>query len=968
MKLIKSIKGMLIFVSILLTNGLIAQTTTQLQKARVKLDINEQWTFYRGELNEQEVTSTTFDDSKWEVVNVPHSMKLSSNELDNSTDTSYQRTFHRYIGWYRKELKVQANTSQKVYLEFEGAHQHTKLWVNGKYVGEDMISGFTPFHFDVTDFVHKDGKANTIVLSVDNRLNPNIPPDGDRRDYILYSGLYRDVYLVVKNPLHLTFDWEDKYAGVYITTPSVAKNNATVSIRSTVRNEQKSAVSTTVVQRIIDQDGYVIAKMTSDKEVGPNTEYTFNQTGGITENLHSWSIDDPYLYRVQTIVYQNDQVMDMVENPLGIRKFDFIDGEGFLLNGENIELIGVNKHQQYPFVGDAVANSLHRKDAEQFKEAGYNVVRLAHYPHDNSFVEACDELGILLIEEAPSWIHFVEGEWFDNLEEATRIMIRNHRNHPSILMWSGGLNHRGPVERLHYACKEEDPTRMTGSNGAPWTGPVHSGICDIYTPMDYQNTPVTEDDFSFLCEHGSSKDALTNQFEVSKSRASANRFGVALWTAHDYFSFQKDWGMQPRRPFSIYRVPNPVNYWYKSELTKTPMVYIADERASTDTKIVVFSNCDEVELYNNGQLVAKQKPDSDPNRSFCNSPSYTFTLNSEKGDLKAKGLIRGVEVADYTLNKYGKAYQLKLEIEEQNKTMEASGSDMRMVRAYILDKDGNHVIGDQSLVSFKIEGEGILVGDAEIGANPNKAYWGTASIVLKSTLTAGNFKITAKAKGLKSSTIEGKTLPYNRDIRQQNIAEVYDFPIVKVDMGGDDQLLQFDWYRWDGTNSSTFTLKDYDNAEVTVSSKQENQWTTAFGLLGNQPYLAMDGVIVDGKDELSITFKNLPKGTYDLKTYHHSIKVLAKVKGNAILEKKLNAYQINVEDALGKRIAVPAIEPTSGTKLRNLFPAKANYSITSDGKSEIKVIIKNYAQDIPVVLNGFEITKKNKTQITKQTL
>ncbi|OHX66620.1 glycoside hydrolase family 2 protein [Flammeovirga pacifica] len=968
MNINKIIKSLLITVSIFLTNSVVAQTTTQLQKSRVKLDINNQWTFYRGELPEKSVTSTDFDDSKWDVVNVPHSMQLSSNDLDNSSDTSSQLTFHRYIGWYRKQLKVEASANQKVFLEFEGAHQHTRLWVNGKYVGEDMVSGFTPFHFDVTDYVHKDGQENTVVLSVDNRLNPNIPPDGDRRDYILYSGLYRDVYLVVKNPLHITFDWEDKYAGVYITTPTISKNNATVSIRSTVRNNQKMPVQSKVVQRIIDKDGYVIAKVEAEKNIPQNSDYTFNQTTGITENLHLWSIDDPYLYKVQTIVYQNGEVMDMVENPLGVRKFDFIDGEGFLLNGKNIELIGVNKHQQYPFVGDAVANSLHRKDAEQFKETGYNVVRLAHYPHDNAFIEACDELGILLIEEAPSWIHFVEGEWFDNLEEATRIMIRNHRNHPSILMWSGGLNHRGPVERLHYACKEEDPTRMTGSNGAPWTGPVHSGICDIYTPMDYQNTPVTENDFSFLCEHGSSKDALTNQFEVSKSRASANRFGVALWTAHDYFSFQRDWGMQVRRPFSIYRVPNPVNYWYKSEFSESPMVYIADERASTD-KIIVFSNCDQVELYNNGKLVATQKPDSDPNRSYCNSPSYTFTLPTEKGDLTAKGFIRGAEVAQYTLKKYGKAYQLKLVVEEQNKAIEASGSDMRMVRAYVLDKNGNHVINDQSLVSFKIEGEGIIVAGDDIGANPNKAYWGTASAVLTSTLNAGNFKITAKAKGLKTATIEGSTVPYNRDLRQQNITEVYDYPIVKVDMGGDDQLLQFDWYRWDGTSNSSFILKDYDNATVAVNSKKgDKTWTTAFGLLGNKPYLAMDALKVEGDDEIHITFKDLPKGTYTLKTYHHSIKVLAKVKGDAILEKKLNTYQIGVQDALGNRIAVPAIEPTSGTKLGNLYPAMADYLITSDGKSEVKVIIKNHAQDVPVVLNGFEITKQNKDNISKQTL
>ncbi|PWJ35001.1 glycoside hydrolase family 2 protein [Sediminitomix flava] len=954
----------LFILCLMVAEHLQAQSLTETREARTKLDINASWTFFRGELSEQEVSKSDFDDSNWEVVNVPHSMKLSSNELDNSTDSSYQETFHRYIGWYRKELLVEATNSQKVFLEFEGAHQHTKLWVNGTYVGEHKVSGYTPFHFDITDFVEK-GQKNTIVLSVDNRYNPTIPPDGDRRDYLLFSGLYRDVYLVVKNPLHLTYDWEDTYAGVFITTPSVQKNNATVNIRSTVRNTSSQNVNCKIVQKIIDKDGYVIRKLSSEKVVLPNNEHTFSQTTGITENLHLWSIEDPYLYRVQTLVYQGEQLMDVVENSLGVRKFEFIDGKGFLLNGKNVELIGVNKHQAYPFVGDAVANALHRKDAEQFKETGYNVVRLAHYPHDDEFIKACDELGILLIEEGPSWIHFVEGEWFDNLELATRIMIRNHRNHPSILLWSGGLNHRGPVERLHYACKEEDPYRLTASNGAPWTGPVHSGICDIYTPMDYQNMPVTEDDFSFLCEHGSSDESYRNQYEVSRSRASANRFGVALWTAHDYFSFQKDWGMQVRRPFSIYRVPNPVNYWYKSEMTETPMVYIADERASKAGKVHVFSNCDEVELYNNGKLVAKQKPDADPTRSFCKHPSYTFQLNETKGDLVAKGYIRGQEIAKYTLNKAGKAYQLKLELEEQNQTMQASGSDMRMLRAYVLDKEGNHVVADTSMVTFSIEGEGILVGDAEIGANPNKAYWGTASIILRSTQKAGDFKITAKAKGLKTATLKGKTIAYNKDIRAKEIKEVYDYPIVRVDFGGKEQLVQFDYERWEGDQKESYELSAYNEAKMNVkTSTGKPSWTTAFGLLGNQPYLAMDAAVAAQKDYLILTFEGLPKGKYDLSTYHHSLKVLAKVKGLAILEKKLNTYQLIVKDANGERLAVPAIEPTSG-KLHNLYPAKANLSFYSDGDSDVQILIQNYAQDIPVVLNGIDLRKREALQELK---
>ncbi|MEH0152664.1 glycoside hydrolase family 2 TIM barrel-domain containing protein [Limibacter armeniacum] len=943
-----------------------AQTTEQVQNARTRLNINDSWTFYRGNLPETTVASTEYDDSGWETVHVPHTMKLSSNELDNSQDDASQPTFHRYLGWYRKKLSVSFKEGQHVMLEFEGAHQHTRLWVNGQYVGAHKVSGFTPFHFDITNYVYKDGTENTIVLSVDNRLDTTIPPDGSIRDYLLMSGLYRDVYLVVKNPLHLTFDWEDQLAGVFITTPTVDKNNATISIRSTVRNMQSKDVKCQIVQRIVDKDGYVVRKVASSKTVKANSESTFIQGTGITENLRLWSIDDPYLYRVQTLVYQDNQLMDAIENKLGIRKIEFVDGKGLLINGENVELVGVNKHQQYPFIGDAVANSFHRKDAEQFKDTGYNVVRLAHYPHDNAFIDTCDELGILLMEEAPTWLNFKEGEWFDNLEESTRIMIRNHRNHPSIFLWSAGINHRGPVESLQFICKEEDPTRMTGSNGAPWNSPVHSGVADIYTPMDYQNMPITEDDFSFLCEHGSSPEAYLNQFEVSKSRGSANRFGVALWTAHDYFSFKKNWGMRLDRPYSIYRVPNPVNFWYKSEMTEIPMVYITDQRAGDDHTIHVFSNCDEVALYNNGKLVARQKPDTDPTRINCLHPSYTFMLSETKGDLVAKGFIRGKEVTDYTLNKAGKAYQIKLEIEEQGTDMEASGADMRMVRAYILDKNGNHVTTDSTFVTFEIKGNAAeLIGGAEIGANPNKAYYGTASIIVRSTLKDGTYKITAKAVGLKSDSVEGKVIPYYSNVRLNTISAVMDYPMVKVDLGNEEQLLQFEWERWSGNKSSTYSLKDFGEAMMSIEASKPLEWTSGHGLLGNQPYVAMDGVIAEKDDQLILTLENLPAGEYMLKTYHHSMKQLAVVKGTTILEKQLNTYQLYVNDRRGKRLAVPAVEPTSSNKLGNLYPSSANMQIYSDGTSPIKVVIENYEKDIPIILNGIEL-RMVKKELTYQ--
>jgi beta-galactosidase len=177
-----------------------------------------------------------YDCSTWETVCVPHTLKLTSLALDKCEDDKTQATFHRDIAWYRRTIEVSKNPG-KVFLEFEGAHQVTDAWVNGRHVGQHAIGGYTPFHFDITE--HVSAGKNTVALRLDNRRRDDTPPDPGPFDYIKFSGLYRDVYLVETAPLYVTFPWEDFYAGVFVTTPTVdpLNGNATVSVRTTVRNE-----------------------------------------------------------------------------------------------------------------------------------------------------------------------------------------------------------------------------------------------------------------------------------------------------------------------------------------------------------------------------------------------------------------------------------------------------------------------------------------------------------------------------------------------------------------------------------------------------------------------------------------------------------------------------------------------------------------------------------------------------------
>lgn len=908
---------------------------------RQKLEINQGWQFY---LETNQGNTLTLDENKaqWKLVNVPHTLELVPSDV-SEMDTTYQTKFHRNVGWYKKQLPIRATDDEKVFLEFEGVHQVTNLWVNGKHAGEHAIGGYTPFHFDISDYVNRDGSPNEILISADNRLHPNIPPDGNQYDYIKFSGLYRDVFLVITDELHITFPWEAQNAGVFVTTPSVTSQDATIDVRTTVRNESDNTQNCKLVTRIVDANGVVVSRMETEAIIPTNSDYTFSQIDGITENVKLWSTDRPSLYRVNTTVYKNNKPVDCLENPLGIRKFEFVRGQGFLLNGKPIELIGANRHQAYPFVGDAVPNSLHWKDAWQFKQAGFNVVRLAHYPHDNSFIEACDELGILVYEEPPSWIGIGDKPWFTNLEEATRRMVRNHRNHPSILMWGGSLNHRGPVPQLHYACKQEDPTRVTASNGSPWSGPRNSGVTDIYTPMDYQNMDLNPNEFVFLCEHGSSADASRNQFEVSKARASANHLGVAVWTAHDYQAFKPNRGLHPRRIFSMYREPNPVYYWYQSELLGRPIVHITDERAEVKEKVLVFSNCEEVQLYKNGKLIGRQQPDYDREKLYVDHPSFTFDYNWKEGKLTAKGIKNGQVVAEYSLTKAGKPYMMKVVIEEDNRPFYANGSDIKMAKAYILDKNGNHVRTDSTKVTFSIKGVGTIVGDASIGANPNQAYYGVASALIKATESTGRLTVKASAKGLKSSEASITTTPYENDRVLAEAKPIYELRQTKIDLGGDqERLLQFGWTEWNPSLNPK--SEDFPNLKLGINAEgNELEWQNGWGLSSNLAYVGIDGAKTKG--ELSLTISGLPKGVYTLKMYHHLIEEM---------DDKVS-YELWVDD--GKGQSKISVVPSMGNRLGNSEPTSISFKISCDGNKSISIRIRADHKDTPVILNGLEISE-----------
>ncbi|WP_111707629.1 glycoside hydrolase family 2 TIM barrel-domain containing protein [Lutibacter citreus] len=920
---------------------------------RTKENINLNWKFSKMPKANKPI-AINFNDNQWENVCLPHNPDPLSLRLDSVSEKWQQKQFIRDHNWYRKKMLIKLQEDEKAFIEFEGVHNATELYVNGKFVGRFEVNGYVPHHFDITDFVIS-GEKNTIAVLADNSFNPTIAPDPFETDYLKWGGIYRDVYLVKTNKLHVNYNWESFDAGVHITTPVVKKNNGTVSVKTTIVNEYNNQAECQIETLILNADGYLIKKLKSTSKVKAGHSHTFRQTTEIIDDFRLWSPSDPYLYRAVSVIYLNGKAVDFVENKFGFRSIKLVDGQGLLLNGEPFFMVGVNRHQSYPHIGDAVPNSMHYEAALNYKKAGINTIRLSHYPQDNSFIEACDELGILLYEEPATWIRWKEGEWMDKLEQSLRIMVRNHRNHPSIIIWGAGINHRGPVPQLNNAAKEEDPFRLTASASAPWNGIKNAGITDIYATMDYRKTDFPEGDFCMVMEHGYSHNGLSQQHHISRYKKRKNNIGALLWVGADYnrlqanpetYDFITEYGLQ-----TAYRIPHPSYYWYKSELTNAPYVHIADESVYKNRKIHVYSNATEVALYANDKLVAIQKADNDPLRLWNNHPSFTFNYNWTNEKITAKTLSFNTTVATHSRTKTLEPYALKLAIDNPDLLLQSGGSDLKMIRAYVVDENGETVTNANVKVHFEAKGKGSIMYANKRFTENMQTYQGVATIYLKGAEQAGEISIKATLGNLKPGKLVINSTPFISNEIMAKVKPIYEYPTYKIDIQTEDQLEQFGWSIVNGGDKTALNFKTGDYA-FTVSSESSLAWRKGtYAILGDLAFMACDGVYTEN-GKLTLTINNLPRGKFKLKSYHHSFQNL----------KKLFPYEMKVElsDANGiyEFISDDAtVGIQDGTDIGERKPMFVTNLIESDGVNPVVIKFETDKKDAHTWLNGFEFKR-----------
>lgn len=428
----------------LLVLVLALQALTVCGQQRIKTTINTNWQFYKGDIDGYPATGGT--NIKWESVSIPHSW--------NTTDvTDDEKGYYRGTGWYTRRLAIPASWQNKeVSLYFEGASQVAEVYVNGKKAGSH-IGGYTFFNIPVSRYLNFGPDAvNTIAVKLTNKHDENIPPLS--ADFTFFGGIYRDVYLVATDAVHFDVS-NNASAGMFVTTPKVSAATADVSVSGAFVNQLAKAKKVTVVTRIEDNTGKLIAQKQVALKAGAGQKINFQQQISDIAKPNLWSPENPYLYKITSTLIDagTKQQLDEVSNPLGFRWFSFDAEKGFFLNGKHYKLMGASRHQDYKDMANALPDDIHVRDVQLLKDMGANFLRVAHYPQDPEVLHACDRLGILASVEIPIVNQITESAAFtQNCLNMQVEMIRQNYNHPSVIIWAY-MNE--VLLRLPYATEPE---------------------------------------------------------------------------------------------------------------------------------------------------------------------------------------------------------------------------------------------------------------------------------------------------------------------------------------------------------------------------------------------------------------------------------------------------------------------------------------------------------------------------------
>jgi beta-galactosidase len=757
------------------------------------LPLNHRWRYSPSRIAGAE--SPDFDDSKLEQVTIPHTnVKLPWHNFD---DKDYE-----FVSTYRRKFKLPKDAQGKrVFVDFEGVMTASTVWINGVKLGE-YKGGFTPFSYELTEHL-RDGEENALVVQVDSTERADIPPFGYEIDYMTFGGIYREVALrivpetyidnIFARPRDVLSENRSLEVNCFLagqlSTQEALTIEADLRDGETVLASGKSSIGTaatgTADESPIGLDPYTDAAVytsTETRKDSTRNTVVLNRLGGV----QLWELDAPKLYAVHVRLLRAGRVIDEETRRIGFREATFTD-HGFSLNGKIVKLRGLDRHQTFPFVGQAMPARVQRKDADILRTGLHcNIVRTSHYPQSRHFLDRCDEVGLLVLEEIPGWQHIGDEKWKQVAIDNVGRMIRRDWNHPSIILWGVRINESLDDHNFYTATNALahalDDSRQTGGIryfqesefledvftmndfGFPLKPPNHPRY--LNTEFVGHTFPTkTTDDNERQREHTLRHARIHNQLASNPQYA-----GGIGWCAFDY-NTHANFGAGDRICYhgvtDIFREPKPAAGFYKSqcdpsqEIVLEPAFHWARGDESVGFTVAVFcSNCEHLKMYGRADSLESNPwvllAEIDPNREEFDHLKYPpFTVDLRKvdfqklriswGDLRVDGYLGGKVVISKTLS--GRGVDAKFELAADDRELLADGADTTRVVVRVTDEFGAIRTYANDPIGFTLEGPATLIGD-----NPFALIGGTGAVWVRAGETPGPVRLTATHPRLGSKT------------------------------------------------------------------------------------------------------------------------------------------------------------------------------------------------------------------------
>ena len=607
-----------------------------------RLYLNDDWLF--TEQFEDSLVAPEYPENTLQPVRLPHTCKETPFHY-------FDESLYQMVSGYRRHLLIPKNwQGKRILLTFEGAAHDSTVFCNGKKVGEHHC-GYTAFTVDLTDNVLY-GQDNLLCVRLDSRENLNVPPFGYVIDYMTYGGIYRDVRLEVKEKVslsdifvHTAIDFRSSPVTAQITSEiTLTESDKNVTIRQYYMPKSTAAAQ---------ESWRLLCEQTVSTDVSCDKEFSLTAT--ITAPL-LWDTEEANLYILKTQLYQDNTLLDETETTFGIREAVF-KKDGFYLNGRKLRIRGLNRHQSFPYVGYAMPKSMQRLDADLLKkELGLNAVRTSHYPQSHYFLERCDELGLLVFTEFPGWQHIGDDSWKAQAVANAEDMIRQYRNHPSIILWGIRINESPDddafYEKTNAVAHKLDPSRPTGGVRAMKKSHL---LEDVYTYNDFLHDgempgcdpkkKVTSDmEKPYLISEYNGHMYPTKAFDNEERRSEhairhanvldavagqpdiAGSFG---WCMFDY-NTHKDFGSGDRICYhgvmDMFRNPKLATNIYACEQEQTPVLEITssmdigEHPGCNRGNIYILSNADSVKMYKNDRFIKEYLPGMSPYKHLKHGP------------------------------------------------------------------------------------------------------------------------------------------------------------------------------------------------------------------------------------------------------------------------------------------------------------------------------------------------------------